>query len=32
MAAGDIRVADPLDTVGNEINSMVSGHHVYKTV
>ena len=30
MAAGDIRVADPLDTVDHEIDSTVSGHHVYK--
>ena len=32
MAAGDTHVADPLDTVYHEMDSMVHGHHVYKSV
>ena len=32
MAAGDTHVADPLDTVYHEIDSMVHSHHVYKSV
>ena len=32
MAAGDARVADPLDTVHHEMDSVVCGHRVYKSV
>ena len=32
MAVGDTHLADPLDTVHHEINSMDCSHHVYKSV
>ena len=32
MGTGDTCVADPLDTVHREIDSVVHGHHVYKSV
>ena len=32
MAAGDTCVADLLDTVHHEMDSLVRGHHVYKSV
>ena len=32
MAAGNSCVADPVDTVHHEIESMVRSHHVYKSV
>ena len=32
MAADNARVADPLDTVHHEINSVVHTHYVYKSV
>ena len=32
MAAGDTHIADPLDTMHHEIDSMVHSHHVYKSV
>ena len=32
MAAGDIRVADPLDTVNHKMDSVVPSHCVYKSV
>ena len=33
MAAGDIRVADPVDTsVHHEMDDVVRSHHVYKSV
>ena len=32
MAAGDTRVADPVDTMHYEIDSAVHNHQVYKSV
>ena len=32
MAAGDTLVADPVDTVHLEMNSMVHSYHVHKSV
>ena len=32
MTAGKAHIADPLDTVHHEMDSMVHGHHVYKLV
>ena len=32
MAAGDASVADSLDTLHHEMDSVVHGHHVYKSV
>ena len=32
MAAGDTHVADPLDTMHHEMNSIVHSHHAYKSV
>ena len=32
MAAGNTHVADPLDTVHHEMDSMVHSHHAYKSV
>ena len=32
MVAGDVRVADLLDTAHHEIDNVVCGHHVYKSV
>ena len=32
MAAGDTRVADPLDTVNHKMESVVPSHCVYKSV
>ena len=32
MAAGNAYVADPLDTVHHEMDSVVRSHHVYKFV
>ena len=31
MAAGDTRVADPLDTVHHEMDSLVPSHHIYES-
>ena len=31
MAAGDTRVADPVDTVHHEMDSTIRSHHVYKS-
>ena len=32
IAAGDACVADPLDTMHHEMDRMVHGHHIYKSV
>ena len=32
MGAGDTHVADPLDTVHQEMDSVIVGHHGYKSV
>ena len=32
MRAGDIHIADPLNTVHHEMDSMVYSDHVYKSV
>ena len=32
MAAGKTHVADPLDTMHHEMDSMVYSHHAYKSV
>ena len=32
MAAGDSYVADPLDTVHHEMDSLAHSHYVYKSV
>ena len=32
MAAGDIRAADPVDTVHHEMDSVVRSHSFYKSV
>ena len=32
MTAGDTHIADLLDTVHHEMDSMVCGHHVYNSV
>ena len=32
MTTGDTHIADPLDTMHHEIDSMVHSHHVYKSV
>ena len=32
MAAGNTHVADPLDTMHHEMDSMVHSHHAYKSV